>query len=826
MVAVPDDTAAFRERLDLTGTSVEGVLSSGAELDDIVVGHILTREKHPNADTLWVTTVDVGINNLDEDGNPAPLQVVCGAQNFEAGDKVPVALVGATMPDGTVIKKAKLRGIPSMGMNCSGKELGISDDRDGLLILPPDALIGQPIGAHLNLSDTIFDLEITPNRPDCMSMLGIAREVGALYDTDVTYQARSCAATGKPVEELVEVSIDDPLRCPRYTARVIKGVKIGPSPAWLVERIVAAGARSINNIVDVTNYILFELGQPLHVFDLDSFEKDASGRAHIVVRGAHADESFVTLDSVKRTLTKDMTVIADGHAGGDDGMVVALAGVMGGLDSEIGEDTVNVLLESAAFSNAHTSRTSRNLQLFSESSQRYERGVDPNTCDRFSAIAAALIVEVAGGELCSGSVDVYPEVRHPVKLCFRVHRFCALMGASVPEEEIITILTRLGCDVTVHTDNDRATGGAYAPVVLDVVVPTFRPDLTREIDLYEEVIRIWGMDRVSPTLPGGRGRIGSRTHAQIRTARIGETLRACGLNETMTYSFCAPDDLQRLRMPEEGRGEPVELINPMNSEQSEMRRSIIPGLLHSIAYNQSRGVVDVHLYEIGTVFSTEEGRKQPYECRRVAGVLAGSFNELGWNQPRVELGFFDGKGIIENLLRELNVSKVRFKAVSSSDAPWLQPGRGVEIYAAKRCVGWLGEIHPLSCKDFDVAAPVTAFELDLEGLLAVSEKMRPYKAISQFPAVSVDLALVVDESITAERIEQVIVSAGGKMLDTVRLFDVYRDSLRVGKGKKSLAFTLTYRADDRTLATEEVEKVHEKVVRKLCGATGGEVRGY
>ena len=800
MVDAPEDIAELTEHLALTGTEVEGVSTTGANLEGIVVGHILTREAHPDSDHLWVTTVDVGEGE--------PLQIVCGAQNFQAGDKVPVAKIGTIMPDGTKIKKGKLRGVESCGMNCSGRELGVSDDHSGLLILPEDASVGIPIGQYLGLTEVVIDAEITPNRPDCMSMVGMAREVGAIYDLDVHYEPKRLEATGEDVSGLVEVEILDGERCPRYTARVIKGVKIGPSPDWLVKRVTAAGARSINNIVDVTNYILFELGQPLHAFDYNRLGKGSDGKVHIQVRAAVEGEEFTTLDQVERTLTSDMTVIADGTTG----KPIALAGVMGGLESEVEEDTVDILLESATFSSSHTSRTSRNLQLFSESSQRYERGVDAAGCEDCSLIAASLMVEVAGGTICSGVVDAYPVPAQTHELLFRVKRFQDFVGASVPAEDAQRILTRLGCQVSVEGEDLR------------VIAPTFRPDLTREADLYEEVLRVWGMDKVPATLPGGRGRIGVLTAEQLRTRLVGQVLRSCGLNETMTYAFVPADDLDKLRMPAEGRGEPVQLINPMSAEQSVMRRSLIPGLLRSVVYNQSRGTRDVHLYEVGMVFGAAEGKQLPKERQMVAGVLTGSWTLPGWNQQAIPLDFFDGKGVLEKLFRELCISKVRFSALEAEDAPWLQPGRAAQIKGGDALLGWLGEIHPLVCADFEAEGPVVAFELDMTQLLKAAADARPFQDIPTFPAVEMDLAIVVDEDVTAEKVQQVITSAGGKMLESARLFDVYRDEEKVGAGKKSLAFSLTYRAPDRTLTSEEVEKVHDKVVRKACGATGGEVR--
>ena len=798
-VDVPSDIKEFCDRLDLTGTGVEGVETLGATFDGVVVGYVETCEEHPDSDHMHVVTVDVG--------GEEPIQIVCGAPNIAQGIKVPVATVGAVLPGDFKIKKSKLRGVASCGMCCSKRELGLGTDHEGIWVLPEDAVVGTPIAEYLGLTDTVIDLEITPNRPDCLSMVGFAREVGAMYGLDWREPAAQLEEADESIEGQVSVTIDDAERCPRYTARLIKGVKVGPSPDWLVERLTAIGQRSINNIVDVTNYVLFELGQPLHTFDFDTLDLE-DGAAHIIVRAAQDGEKLVTLDETERELTSDMTVIATPKR------AVALAGVMGGLDSEVTDATVNVLLETAAFSPAHTSRTSRNLGLISESSLRYERRVDDMNVDERADYAAALIAEVSGGTVCSGIVDEWPAGTPEERvLAFRIERFQKMMGEAIPVEFVTDCLDRLGCIVT-----DEGEG------VLRVVAPTFRPDLEREIDLYEEVLRLYGMDRISSTLPAGRGRLGVRTPQQLVDAKLHATLSACGMNETMTYSFAAADDVEKLRMNEEGLGEAAELINPMNAEQSCMRRTIVPGLLRSVAYNQSRGVSNIQLYEIGTVFSSCEGAAQPKERRRLAGVLAGSMGPVAWNNAPAAFDFFDGKGVLESIARELALPKVRFKALSAEEAPHLQPGRAAQMLSGGDVVGWVGEIHPLAADAFEAAAPVVAFELDMAVLERAARPARDYVDVPQFPAVARDAAFVVDESVTNEKLMQCMTSAGGKLLEGVQLFDVYRDEERIGAGKKSMAYSLTYRAADRTLTSEEVDKAHDRLVKKVSNATGAEQR--
>lgn len=811
-VEVPEDLKAFCDRLDLTGTGVEGVERTGDIYDHVVTGQILEKEAHPDSDHMWVTKVDVGSANVDKEGNPEPLQIVCGAQNFNQGDHVVVATIGAVLPGDFKIKKSKLRGVVSCGMNCSARELGIGSDHDGIMILPEDAPIGMPLADYLNLSDTILDLEITPNRPDCLSMVGMAREVGAMYATDAKnpldeMEAALKEASDMPsVDELASVTVKDVDRCPRYTARVIKNVKVGPSPDWLAERVTAAGARSINNVVDVTNYILFLFGQPLHAFDYDKLV-DETGKANVIVRAAKEGEKLQTLDEEERELTEDMTVIATPEK------AVGLAGVMGGFDSEVTDETTTILLEAATFEPGRTSRTSRNLGLISESSMRYERRVDDVEIDRMSAAAAQLLAEVSGGVVVPGVIDIYNTKTESETLEFRVPRFQAMMGEAIPREFIVDMLQRLGCEVNVEEED-----------TLKVVPPTFRPDLEREIDLYEEVLRLYGMDRIPSTLPGGPGRVGIKTEAQRIMDKINNTLRACGLNETMTYSFADPHELEQLRMPTEGMGIPVELLNPLNAEQSVMRQSIIPGLMRSVAYNQSRGVHNIQLYETGVVFFGAEGKKSPKERNRLAAVMAGAMNDPAWNKVSLNFDFFDGKGVIESLMRELALAKPRFKALSAEEAPHLQPGRAAQVLDGGTVLGWIGEIHPLACDTYEVQAPLVAFELDLDALIKCARPARDYVDVPVFPAVTMDVAFVVDEEVTHEQLLRCITSAGGKLLDTVQLFDVYRDEARLGAGKKSMAYALEYRAADRTLTTEEVDKQHARLIKKVCGATGAEVR--
>ncbi|MHB1017711.1 MAG: phenylalanine--tRNA ligase subunit beta [Coriobacteriia bacterium] len=799
-VSLPVDELC--DRLDMTGTKVEAVHTLGAALDGVVVGQVLERNPHPDADKLSYCTVDIGAAE--------PLKIVCGATNFAAGDKVPVACVGATLPGGMTIKRAKLRGVESQGMMCSATELEVGGDASGLLILPADAPVGAPFASYYGLSDTVLELEVTPNRPDCLSMVGVARELAAV--TGVTFRVPESVPEeqGTPVAELASVEIADPDLCPRYTARIIRGVKIGPSPAWLAERVAAAGARPVNNVVDVTNYILFELGQPLHAFDLGKLAK-RDGKVAITVRSAREGETLKTLDGQDRALAADSLVIAD------DARAVALAGVMGGEETEVSEQTTDILLESACFGAASTSRTSRRLGLISESSLRYERGMDPNLAARASARAAALIAEVAGGTVAPGIVDEYPGEQPPLRLPLRTERVNALLGTELTTARVVEIIEPLGMSVTVDGDT------------LDVVVPSFRPDLEREVDLIEEVARLHGLENIPSTRPGGRGRIGGRTPSQRFSASLGTALRAAGLDEHIGYSFGDEKDLERLGWELASDEVLVELINPMSEDQSVMRWTLLPSLLRALSHNQRRGIPDVHLYEMGTSFITADGRKQPKERLMVAGVLAGCWTRPGWNDPAPSLGFFDAKGVLERVFESLHVERW---SVRVAERPWLQRGRTAEVIVGGDVVGWLGEVGTDVLDAFDANGPVASFELSVPALVkAASRTSRSFSEIPRFPAVVLDLALVVPEDVTADRVTAALRSAGGQLLESVRLFDVYRDKAstpederRLPEGKKSLAFSLAYRAADRTLSDDDVRPVYEKLIRKVSGAVGAEIR--
>ena len=806
MIDVPESPKELSDEYIRTGTEVEAIDVVGESYDHVVTAQVLEKTPHPDSDHMYVCKVSVGDKNVDAEGNPEPLQIVCGAQNFEAGDHIVTAMIGAVLPGDVKIKKSKLRGVVSMGMNCSARELGIGGDHSGIMILPEDAPVGMPFGEYYGSSDTVLDCEITPNRPDCLSMIGMARETGAIFDRDYHVELPSIKVeTGRATADELTVAIADEGLCDRYVARIVRNVKVGPSPDWMVKRLNSLGIRPHNNIVDITNYVMMLTGQPLHAFDLSTFvERD--GKRSVVVRAAKQDEEFQTLDGENRVLDAGMGLITDGER------PVALAGVMGGMDSEITDGTVDVMVESACFNAGRTSHTSRDLSLISDASIRFERQVDETGCVDVANVTCALIEELAAGEVAPGYVDVYPAPKTIAPITLRYQRILDICGAPIERDFVERSLTRLGCTV-------ESEGSDF-----QVTPPSFRPDLPREIDLIEEVLRLWGMGRVEATIPAAKNHIGGLTREQKLTRKVGQILRACGLNETTTFGFAAPGDLEKIHMSADGRGVPVVLMNPLVAEQTEMRRSLLPGLLQSVAYNEAHGTANVHLYEIGSLFHGRENASLPRETQSVAGVLTGSWSDQTWNNTVDKLRFFAGKGIVEELLEQLRLPKVRFRVAEGEGYEFLQPGRAAEVLSGGTVLGWVGEIHPEAREAMDIDQIVVAFELDLDKLIKGAHNQENYHEFSPFPAVQHDLAIVVPDEVTCEDLLRRITSAGGKLLENVRLFDVYRDPVRVGIGKKSMAFSLTYRSDDHTLTSDEVERAHSKIVTKVCKATGGEVR--
>jgi len=773
------------ERLTMLGLEVEGVQKISATFDGIVVAQVVTRDKHPNADKLSLCRVN--------DGN-GERQIVCGAQNFKAGDKVPLILPGAALPPKAgekgpfTIKVGKIRGVESHGMLCSPQELGLPDEIDGLLILRADAKVGQPFAEYLGRSggDVVYDLEVTPNRPDLNSVIGIAREIAAVTGNALRIPEFKIQNLKFKIEDLVAARIEDTELCPRYTARIIKGVKVGPSPDWLKNTLEKVGIRSISNVVDVTNYVMLETGQPLHAFDYHLIAKGADGKPAIVIRRANAGEKFKTLDNQERALTNEMLLIADEQKG------VALAGVMGGANTEINDSTQDVLIESAYFNPPNIRRTSKQLGLRTDASYRYERGADVGICDWASRRAAQLILETAGGQLTEGVVDVYPQPVKTKTLTLHFAKSKDLLGIGISHAEQVSFLEKLGLNIVEQS-----------PGVCTFSLPTWRVDLKREVDLIEEVGRLYGVDKIPSTPP--RGALGSNAYDAVYD-QIGEVRRilaGLGLNEAQGQTLISKDEC---RIKNE---ELVALANPLSSDMDVLRPSLLPGLIHSLRHNVSRKNYDVALFEVGRVFVNVNG--QTKENRSLAIAVTGQRALPFWNGDERDAKFdaYDLKGLVEETLEQFGLRGIVYGKRAESTALFLESA--AVTLGGKLPLGELGQLLPALAKKYDLRDAVFLAEFNLDVLLAKRNAAKSFKTLPQFPASRRDVAMIVPETVTHEAVLQSVKQAKAANLESVELFDVFRGK-HVPEGRKSLAYAFTYRAADKTLTEAEVNLAHEKII--------------
>ncbi len=786
------------ERLTMLGLEVEGVQKLGGEFNGIVVAQVITRDKHPNADKLSVCRVNDGTGER---------QIVCGAQNFQAGDKVPLILPGATLPmkpgdkEPFTIKVGKIRSVESHGMMCSPTELGLPDQVDGLLILRADAKVGQPFAEYLGLagSDVIYDLEVTPNRPDLNSVIGIAREIAAVTGNplkvpELTVASGPVAAVGATagtgVDSFVAVRVDEPDLCPRYTARVVTGVKVGPSPDWLRTALEKVGIRSINNVVDVSNYVMLEIGQPLHAFDYHLIGKGGGGKPTIVVRRATEGEKFKTLDGQERTLTAETLLIADEQHG------IALAGVMGGLNTEINDSTKDVLIESAYFKPTNIRRTSKTLGLRSESSYRFERGCDIGIADWASRRCAQLILETAGGQLVASAIDACAVEIKPKEVSLRHPKASELVGVTISTEDQIRHLESLGLQRTSEGEADQQTTFS---------IPTWRVDLKGEIDLIEEVARLYGVDKIPSTAP--RGAIGTNpfdvVYDQIAEAR--RLLSGMGLSEATGQTLIADAAAKLAAAPETL----VLLANPLSSDMNALRPSLLPGLLDSLRHNVSRKNYDAALFEVGRVFVNVNG--QTKEERRVAIALTGQRAASFWNGEEREAKFdiYDLKGLLEEFIEQFGLRGVGFTKRTESTSLLLESA--TIALGGKLVFGEFGQLLPALAKKYDLRDAVYVAELNLDQLLARRNASKSFKTLPQFPSIRRDVAMLVGDAVTHDAVLDVVKRAKPANLENVELFDVFRGT-NVPAGQKSVGYAFTYRAADKTLTDPEVNAAHDKVV--------------
>ncbi len=785
---VPDlDVTAqeYTDAMTLSGTKVEGYEKLDADLDKIVIGQIMKIEKHPDADKLIVCQVDIGTETV---------QIVTGAPNVKEGDKVPVVLDGGRVagshdgkktPGGVLIKKGQLRGVESCGMMCSIEELGSTREmypeapEYGIYIFPEDAEVGQSAIKALGLDDVVFEYEITSNRVDCYGVIGIAREAAATFGRKFCPPVVKTTGNGEDASDYIKVTVKDPDLCPRYTARVVKNVKIGPSPKWMQRCLAANGIRPINNLVDITNYVMEEYGQPMHAYDLDTIE----GR-EIIVRRAEAGEKFVTLDGQERTMDENVLMICDGKK------AVGIGGIMGGENSMITDQVKTVLFEAACFNGTKIRLSSKRIGLRTDASGKFEKGLDPNNAEAAINRACQLMEELGAGEVVGGMVDVCSETREPSRVPFEPERINAILGTDLTKEEMLGYLARVEL--------------AYDEKTNEIVAPTFRQDIHCTADVAEEVARFYGYDKIPTTLPNGEATTG-KLPFKLRIEQVARDIAEyCGFSEGMTYSFESPKVFDKLRIPADSDLRKVITIsNPLGEDYSIMRTTTLNGMLTSLATNYNRRNKNVRLYEIGKVYLPKSLPLTELPDERVHFTL-GMYGDGD---------FFDMKGVCEEFFEKAGMKK-KVYYTPDSGKPWLHPGRQANIIYEGSVVGYLGEVHPLVADAYGIGEKTYIAVIDILDILKYAGFDHKYTGIAKYPAVTRDLSMVVPKSVLAGDIEKMLEQRGGKILESYQLFDVYEGS-QIKEGYKSMAYSIVFRDHERTLEEADITAVMKKILNGL-----------
>jgi phenylalanyl-tRNA synthetase beta chain len=777
-------TEELAEKITKSGIEVDGIEYIAKESKGVVTGSVESCEKHPNADKLSLCQVDVG----DE-----KLQIICGAPNVSQGQKVAVAKPGAILPGDFKIKKVKLRGVESNGMICSMQELGIDekyvpkDVEDGIYVFPDDVNIGESVEPLLNLNDAVLEFDLTPNRADALSMLGVAYEVAAILDKPIHLPDEEVNSLDEDANDHISVEVEAPELNPYYAAFLVKDLEIKPSPLWMSNYLMAAGIRPINNVVDITNYVLLEYGQPLHAFDYDRLNSDK-----IVVRRARHGEKMVTLDEQERMLTEENLVITNGKE------PVALAGVMGGFDTEVNDETTAVLLEAASFSPATVRKTVKQTGLRSESSTRFEKGIDPNRVKKAGLRACQLFQKYANGKVYANAAE-FDELDHSEKVVkMNTKEINKRLGTEISTEDIVQILNKL----RFNFDRDEDDFTVYAP--------TRRQDITIFEDMLEEVARIYGYDELPFTLPSGSSQAGALTRDQLLKRKVKNYMQGAGLMETITYSLTDEAKINRLISPElkEERITPVQLAKPMSEDHKYLRLSLLPELLSTVSYNQARNQNDVAYYELGSIFVSEEEilTRQPEERWRLSGVLSGEWLEHPWQQEKKAVDFYVVKGLIEGLFDYLEI-QVEFKQVKLDD---MHPGRCAALEMNNKTIGFIGQLHPLLQKDMGVKATYV-FDVNFAEVLKAFDHVPSYTPIPKYPSIARDVAFILDQEVLAGDVKATIEETGSPLVKHVHVFDVYEGE-NIADGKKSIAYSLLYQHPEKTLKDEEVEALFNKII--------------
>jgi phenylalanyl-tRNA synthetase beta chain len=767
------DAEELCDRLTMAGVACEITRSVFEQFSGVVVGKVKAVEPHPNSNQLKICTVDIGLQTLT---------TVCGAPNVAVGIKSPFAAVGALLPGGVKIEPAKKQDIKSDGMLCSEKELGLSDEGSVIMELGPEVKAGHDLWERLNLDEPLIEFELTPNRPDCMSALGVAREIAALAGTKLKKSEFELKEIEKEAADFLKIEIDDSVACPRYDGRVIENVKIGPSPFWLKRKLVASGIRPINNVVDITNLVLMEYGQPLHAFDYDLFTDP-----RVVVRTAIEKEKFVTLDGEEHELKPEDILITDSNK------AVALGGIMGGLDTEVSDQTKRILLESAYFNPTSICRTRKRLAMSSESSIRFEKGADPNIVGEACDYAAYLLSELAGGKVLTGRIECYPKEIKPVGIELRPARVNKILATDISSPTMIDILDSLGF-------------GVKSGKKIMVKVPTFRPDCTREIDLIEEIGRIFGYDKIGTSVQAGGMLLTERRMEELLNDKIRENLTRQGLYEILTINMIDPEKGRKIGV----ENQYVELLNPLSSDLAAYRTDLLISMLQVVSRNLNRRQKDLKLFELGNV-AYKENSGSHVEESRLAITVCGRPESKNWSWQPEDYDFFDLKGILQDFSSHLSLDNLRFE---QKEYPWFIKDLSFNVFLGKVCIGYAGEVTNKARDLYDIEIPVFYMEIKVDELLKLYNMEIVFKPLPRYPSVWRDIAVIVDDRLLSEKLLSTIYTSGGELLVNAELFDVYTGK-QIEKGKKSLAFNLEFRSDDKTLTDEEVEPVFNNIISQL-----------
>ncbi len=776
--------AELADRLTMAGLEVEAVTDRFEYLNAVVVGKITDVRPHPDADKLRLCTVDTGDQTLC---------VVCGAPNAKAGIKVPCALSGAVLPEGLTVRKSTIRGESSEGMLCSEAELELGPDRSGLMVLNDDLTAGSPLNIALNLSDTVFEIGLTPNRPDCLSFIGIAREVATMVNQPVTLPEIKLAETADRIENHTSVTISDPELCPRYAARLVTDITVAPSPFWLQDRLLSIGLNPINNIVDITNFVMMETGQPLHAFDFDHLAEN-----RIMVRTAKENESFTTLDGKERRLTDDTLMICDGEK------PVAVAGVMGGLNSEIEETTTRVLLESAYFNPISIRKTAKRLALNSDASHRFERGVDPEGTINAVNRAAQLLSEIGNGTLVGGIIDEYPRPFSVSSIVLGITKTNQYLGTDLSQTEIADYLESVEFKVEIK---DKDT--------LLVLPPTFRVDVSRPEDLMEEVARLWGYNNIKTTFPKISG-VTNLPNQSIKTKdRIKDLMAGYGFSESITYSFMGKDACDRLNLPEDDpRRQMLDILNPISEDQSVMRTSLVPGLLDAMHRNLSHQVRNLKIFELGKIFISNGQAKQPSETEMLAGLWTGTRHDMTWHGKPVPCDFYDLKGVLEDFFLNFGMERISFSKMEDDRCAYTQAGHTAKILLDGQPIGLIGEAAPAVLNNFNIKQPAFIFEINVNRFLSNLPETKMFVPIPKFPFTDRDITLIVDNPVQAGDILDKVKLFDEKLMEDIRILDVYSGP-PIPAGKKSISLRVVYRSFAETLSDQQVNLVHQQLTDRI-----------